>query len=209
MSFEGTLGPFVQGPSRSRRLRLSVAASFAGAFVAAALGVFALAWTAGAALGAADLPLAWRRGLAAAALGAFAALDAAALHRSRYCPLGWRRQTPRRLMYRHGAVTVAAAWGFDAGLVVTTFRVAALTWGALAFAVLGLAPWWAGLGYGLAFAVPLTVLLFTHRAGRVAAAAEPADPGLESLLGRRGQVQMASLVLLGAAGVVLLLELLA
>jgi len=197
----------VQGSSRSRALRLTVTASFAGAFVAGAVAVFAAARFLGAALGVSALPVEWRLGGVAVLLAGLAAVDLVALRRGSYCPLGWRRQTPKALMRLPSAPAVAAIWGFDTGLAVTTIRVAALSWGALAFAFLGLAEWWVGVAYGVGFALPVTVLLWTHGVGPSSVAESPTDPGLAALAGRRPLVQIGSAALLAASGVVVLLAL--
>ncbi|HMB54539.1 MAG TPA: hypothetical protein VKU40_14580 [Thermoanaerobaculia bacterium] len=198
----------MQGPSHSLNLRLRVSAAFAGAFLLAAVAIFALASALGHLLGLAGLPLAWRHALAAAALVALAAVDVASLRRASYCPLGWRRQTPRGLRYRHPPVRVAALWGLDTGLAFTTFRVAALTWGAFVLSLLGFAGWWLGLAYGLGFVIPTTWLLWSRRVGR-AAAQGGVDPGLESLLRRRPLIQFVSSLLLAAVGAALIVEWLA
>ncbi|MBO2459000.1 hypothetical protein [Actinomadura violacea] len=70
-----------------------------------------------------------------------------------------RRQTPQAYFYRLGPARGAFLWGLDTGLVVTTFRVTSLTWGALAVTVLGLVPWWAGVAYAAGFLVPSAVLI--------------------------------------------------
>jgi hypothetical protein len=70
----------------------------------------------------------------------------------------WRRQTPKWFMHQFGPGTSALLWGLDAGLVVTTFRVTSLSWGALTVTLLGLAPWWVGAAYALAFVIPELVL---------------------------------------------------
>jgi hypothetical protein len=196
----------VQGQSRQRALRLQVGTVFGVAFLVGAVFVFATAFFLGAALQVGSVSLGWRQSIAAVGLVMLAAVDVVAMRQRRYSLIGLRRQTSKRLMYRYPPVTVAAAWGFDAGLAVTTFRVAALTWGALGLAFLGLSSWYIGLGYGLGFALPLTILLWTHRVGRAAVSSTPIDPGLESLLSRRPIVQLASATLLTAAGAVIALQ---
>src|SRR5262245_61895580 len=124
------------------------------AFVAGATGLFAVVYALGRLVGVGDMPADRRIVLAAAGLLALAALDVRAITRSTYCPLSWRRQTPKSLAHRGSATLVASAWGFDTGLAVTTVRVAAITWGAVLLAGLGLSGWFAGLGYGLGFALP-------------------------------------------------------
>lgn len=120
-----------------------------------------------------------------------------------YCPIGWRRQTPRILTRRYHMFVVATLWGFDTGLVVTTIRVAAVSWGALYLAALGLSPRWTGFAYGVGFALPFLILLVRPQLGRAARAATPADPGLETMLRMRSLIQGFSAVLLIASGGVL------
>lgn len=98
---------------------------------------------------------------------------------------------------------VATLWGFDTGLVVTTIRVAAVSWGALYLAALGLSPRWTGFAYGVGFALPFLILLVRPQLGRAARAATPADPGLETMLRMRSLIQGFSAVLLIASGGVL------
>lgn len=182
----------MQGPSRALWLRLAVATIFAAAFVSGAVLVFGISSIVGARVIGAMFTETWRLGAAAGALFALAAFDLIALRRGSYCSLGWRRQTPQRLIYFHTVPTVAAVWGFDAGLAFTTFRVAATTWGALTLALLGLASWWTGVVYGLAFALPLSALFFLS------------PPRVERMLAERRHVQFASALLLAACGVAIL-----
>lgn len=166
--------------------------------------MFALVSLLGRVGGVGDVPIDWRIGIGAVGLLALAALDLRAITKSTYCPLSWRRQTPKSLVHRRSATLVASAWGFDTGLAVTTVRVAAITWGAILLAGLGLASWSAGLGYGLGFALPFVVLLWTHRVGRVARSPAPVDPGLESMLARRRPLQALSAALLTGGAVLLI-----
>jgi hypothetical protein len=168
-----------------------------------------VAGAAAAALGIAHLPVPWRLALAGAGLLSLAAADLRSISRSTYCPIGRRRQTPRALLRRYHMLAVATLWGLDTGLVVTTFRVAAVSWGALYLAALGLSPRWTGLAYGAGFAAPLLLLLFRPRLGLAARAAAPADPGLEAMLGMRSVAQGCSAALLVASGGVLLARLVA
>lgn len=179
---------------------------FAAAFVAGAALIFWLVTAAGNLLGLPHLMWRWRASLAAFVLFLLAAVDLVAIAKATYCPIGWRRQTPRALMRRHSMPVVALVWGFDTGLLVTTFRVAAISWGALLLSALGFSPWWAGVGYGLGFTLPFFLLLFRPRLGRASRDAAPADPGLEAMLGMRPALQSASAALLSASGVVLLLS---
>jgi hypothetical protein len=102
---------------------------------------------------------------------------------------------------------VASVWGFDTGLAVTTFRVAAATWGAMLLTMLGLSGWQTGIAYGIAFTIPITILMWTHRAGRMAVTLEPGDPGLGELLGMRPAWQVKSAVVLTAGAAMLVGEL--
>jgi hypothetical protein len=106
-------------------------------------------------------------------------------------------------MRRRSMFVVASVWGFDTGLAVTTIRVTAATWGALLLALLGLSGWQTGIAYGLAFAVPVTVLMWTHRLGRIADAQTPVDQGLLQLLNQRLVWQTISAALLVAGSVML------
>lgn len=103
-----------------------------------------------------DVRLAVALVLAALAAGA----DVLAIARARMAP-GFARQTPKGVAddpNRPWWVT-PLIWGGDTGIVGTTFRVSSTSWLLLATALLGLAPWWAGAVYGLAFAVPLAVVV--------------------------------------------------
>jgi hypothetical protein len=169
-------------------LRVRVLVAFAAAFVAGAVVIFTAASLAGLAAGVALIPSTWRVLIAATVFAALAVIDVVSIRKRRYCPIGWRRQTPRRIGDRGLGPTVSAAvWGFDTGIIVTTFRVAAITWGALAMAALGLAPWWIGLGYGLGFAIPIMVMLVAQN---------PDSESLQRLLGKRSILQFASAVAL-------------
>lgn len=194
----------MQGPSHNRLLRVRTSLALGISFVVGATAVFTSVHVLVQALGVMDLPFAGRASLSAAGLLTLAAIDVQAARTSTYCPLGRRRQTPKSLMYRHSPTFVAAVWGFDIGLAVTTVRVAALTWGAFLLVGLGMATWFIGIGYGIGFAVPIVVLLWTHKAGRLATAPGPVDPGLESMLAKRTTLQVFSAGLLTASGVILI-----
>lgn len=143
--------------SRNRLARIGAATAFASAFIAGAVVTFGIASLLGA-TALASLPLVVRERIAVGALIALAIFDVIAIRRKTFCALGRSRQTPKTFAFRFNTVITAAAWGFDAGLALTTFRVAAITWGALVLALLGLADWSSGLAYGVAFAAPLIVL---------------------------------------------------
>jgi hypothetical protein len=181
-----------------------VLAIFAVAFLTGALAIFGAAGLAGEALRVDRLPFAWRAGGAAAVLVALACLDFFSVKKDRYCPLGSRRQTPKSLLYRHAATTVAAVWGFDTGLAVTTIRVAAITWGALAMTVLGVSSWWAGFGYGIGFLVPVVASILAQSPSEQPTPGPSLGLRLQGQLASRGQAQLASAVLMLAAAAVLL-----
>lgn len=168
-------------------------AIFATTFVCGAMIVFGLSSLAGSGLTAIAVSVAWRTRVGATTLVALAFIDLVAIRQNHICPLGVRRQTPALLIYRHAVPTVAAVWGFDTGLAVTTFRVAATTWGALVLAMLGLATWWTGIAYGLSFTVPLIILMMS----------QPVE-NVERLIPGRRVAQFASALLLLAGGVLLM-----
>ena len=99
---------------------------------------------------------------------------------------------------------VASIWGFDTGLAITTIRVAAATWGAILLTLLCLSGWQTGIAYGLAFTIPITILMWTHRAGRCSQ--EPGDGGLRELLDKRPVWQTISAAILIAGGIMLACE---
>lgn len=91
-----------------------------------------------------------------------AGADLLAIGRARMAP-GLSRQTPKGLADDPDKPwwITPLIWGGDTGIIGTTFRVSSTSWLLLATALLGLAPWWAGAVYGLAFAVPLAVTVRT------------------------------------------------
>ena len=194
----------MQGSTSRRSLQVRIAAAFVAAFLSGALTIFAIVSVVGVALGLTQLPFEWRVGLAGVGLLPLAAVDLRAIAKSTYCPISWRRQTPRSLLRRYRITVAVSVWGFDTGLIVTTFRVAAVGWGALFMAALGLLPLWAGLGYGLAFTLPFLVLLTRSRLGRSSMDAAPSDPGLESMLRRRAAIQgVSAALLITSAGILI------
>lgn len=182
-------------------------AAFIVAFLAGACAVFALVHAAATALGVGGLSFDARVAVAGAGLLPLAVADLRARRKGTYCPITVRRQTPRALMRGHRMDVVASLWGLDTGLVVTTFRVAAIGWGALLLTALRLSPPWIGLVYGLGFSLPFLFMLFRPQVGRASRAAAPADPGLEALLRLRGLAQDLSAALLVASGGLLLTRL--
>src|SRR5262245_55669558 len=106
---------------------------------------FALAHAIGAVLQVSQLPVTSRLGVAGVVLLALAVADVRSIRHKTYCPLSWRRQTPRALMRKYPPRLVALLWGLDTGVAVSTFRVSAATWGALVLAFLGFGTWWMGI----------------------------------------------------------------
>jgi hypothetical protein len=168
------------------------------AFVLGALLTFGIAFFGGATLQASRLEHSWVYGIVGVAFLGLAVLDVVAIKKKTHCPLGWRRQAPKDLIRKYPIATVAAAWGFDAGLTFTTFRVAALTWGALLFAAFGLSVWWVGVGYGLGFAIPWLIMVCR----------QPPNPAkqIHAKFKMRGTAQLISAVLLLTSALVLLSE---
>lgn len=174
-------------------VRVRVMAAFAIAFLSGAIVIFSLAALAGTRIAA--MPLDWRIAAATVSLLALALVDVLSLRRKTYCLLGMRRQARQTLAHRRRVETVAAVWGFDTGLAVTTFRVGAVTWGALVLTVLGFTSWWSGVVYAIAFTLPLLVFLLTEQSAE----------RLVGLLQRRPAVQTASAALLATSGILIAL----
>ena len=202
----GTIGPLVQGSLPRLRWRLQITALFVTAFLAGAASIFFLLFLLGVTVQVQQLPLSLRRCVAAAGLFTLASMDVWARSKGTYCPMGLKRQTPRGLRLQHSMFVVASIWGFDTGLAITTIRVTAATWGAILLTLLGLSGWQTGIAYGLAFAIPITILMWTHRAGRITDAQEPVDAGLAELLNKSLVWQTNSAAILIAGGVILVCE---
>jgi hypothetical protein len=200
----GTIGPLVQVALPRMSWRLQMTACFVTAFLVGAVSIFFVVFLLGVTAQVEQLPLSLRRCVAAAGLVALASMDLWARCKGTLCPMRWNRQTPRRLRFRYPMIVVVSIWGFDTGLAITTFRVAAATWGAILLTLLSLSGWQTGLAYGLAFTIPITILLWTHRSGRCSQ--EPGDGGLGEL-GKKGPVwQTISAATLLAGGVMLVCE---
>jgi hypothetical protein len=127
---------------------------FAGAFAVSSFIVFAIPGAIGAAarvlLTSND-----RLMVALAVLVAALATDLYSTLRKTWCPVTLRRQTPKAIISQHGGGRAAIAWGLDTGLVFTTFRMSSICWALLLLDLLGIAPWWIGLGYAAGFLIPL------------------------------------------------------
>jgi hypothetical protein len=194
----------VKGSSCSLGLRIRALVIFALAFVAGSVLVFGAVSIGGTAFRLTRLPLQWKLSVLIASLIALALIDLAAIRMGRYCPLGWRRQTPKTLGQIHRVTTVLAFWGFDTGLTVTTFRVGAITWGALVITGLGLSPWWIGFGYGLAFIFPLFILILTRSCDASVGSANTLASKLNRQIKQRPLVQSGSAIGLLAVAIFLI-----
>lgn len=76
---------------------------------------------------------------------------------------GLSRQTPKVLLHMGQAFWVTPLfWGLDTGSIWSTYRVSFCSWLLLLLAILGLAPEWAGILYGLAFVVPLSMVMYAR-----------------------------------------------
>jgi hypothetical protein len=174
---------------------LAVTASFALAFISGALVTFSVASGIGLAVKAV-VPASTLVVASVLILIGLAGLDVFSLRRGSYCKFGFIRQTPQRIQYRQTIISTAIAWGFDTGLAVTTVRVTASTWAALALCTLGFASPLAGIAYGVSFALPVALLLWNPRIGAAATADTAGDPGLVRQLRFRPVAQLISTVAL-------------
>jgi hypothetical protein len=146
----------VQGQSLRRHVRMQL--EFGAAFLLTCLVVFALMWLLGDAI---SRTLTWLdRGLLVLfVIAPFLVLELVDVGNGRStCSISRRRQTPKRIAYEHGWRRTAWAWGVDTGSVVSTYRVSAATWAALALTGVGAGFPWLGGVYALAFVGPLLVL---------------------------------------------------
>jgi hypothetical protein len=157
VSFVGAVRPLVQGENST--VRRSHAAALASSFVLSSFTVFAVTAVVGGGLGVGAVPYSLRLGVCAAAGVALACVDALRVRRGRTCSVGAQRQTPRSLMSTRSPLAACVAWGADTGLVVSTVRVTGLSWLGLLLVLAHVVPWWSGVAYGLAFALPLLGLL--------------------------------------------------
>lgn len=151
----------------------------------------------------ASLPLSVRVSLTVLLLIGLAVVDLISIRNKRYCHLGWRRQTPKILIHRYKITTVAAIWGFDTGLAITTFRVAAVTWGALIMAGLEFSSWWIGFGYGMGFTLPLLIQFLLLKSDSKTDAPGSLSSKLEKFIAKRNVIQFGSATLLFLTAIVL------
>jgi hypothetical protein len=141
---------------QTRKNHFGLLARFAVMFAISSFLVFAIAGAIGQ-LGKRSLPSPAQAAMLFAALSAAILLDAYSLRRKTWCPITPRRQTPKMIFYTFGAQRAALAWGADTGLVFTTYRISSISWALLLLDLLGIAPWWVGLGYSAGFLAPLVI----------------------------------------------------
>src|SRR5262249_50797602 len=88
--------------------------------------------------------------------------------------------TPRHLIATVPRPIGGLLWGLDTGSVFSTFRASAASWATALLIMDGWAPWWIGGGYGVAFSVPLGLLILVGEArARLINALSPRE-GLET-----------------------------
>ncbi len=139
------------------RVGLATATGFGAAFLTSATGVFWLLCALGR-VPATVLPNSLRAVVAIVVLSIAMISDLVDLRRgSGHSVLSWRRQTPRSIAHDFGARRAAIAWGFDAGLGFTTYRMTATFWSVVVLAICGFAPWWTGAAYAAGFLLPLAL----------------------------------------------------
>jgi hypothetical protein len=194
----------VKGRNIAIGRRITVVTLFAVAFLGGAVAAFALVYGLGRALNTEAWPVDFRALAAGMVLFCLALSDLYAFYNKTYSPLSVQRQTPRVVMRRYRPEIVVLIWGLDTGLAATTFRVAAATWGSFILVFLAFGTWWTGLFYGVAFVLPLMLVIWGSRVGRAAYASEPVDPGLGRLAAARPAAQLASAALLALSGWVLI-----
>ncbi len=194
----------MQGSKDPLWKRISVSLVLATSFVVSAMLIFTLASLLGVFVSA-FVPKTVLLNTAAIVLILLAAVDLYSWARSSYCAIGFIRQTPQVLQRQLGPLATAFVWGFDTGLSVTTIRVTACTWAALALSLLGLSNPWAGLFYGLAFGIPVAILLWNPRLASASTSRDDSDPGLARQLDVRPTAQLVSVALLSAGALMILL----
>lgn len=118
-------------------------------FVASATAVQALVWLIGPYIWT-DKPASW---IVLPAVSLLAVLDLT--HDRLHLTPMLKRQTPQRWMWILPPRVFGLLWGIDTGSMVSTFRASASSWAVFILAFLHDAPWWIGLVYGVAFALPL------------------------------------------------------
>jgi hypothetical protein len=150
----------VQGPDEKRSRTQT--ASFAVGFAASAVATFGLLWWVGR-----DLDLGESEAAVAASLVLLVALvaaDARANRANAWTSLGPKRQTPKLLKEVLPPQLVGLAWGLDAGVPFTTFRVTTATWAIVVLSLLGEGSPLVGPAYAAAFLGPLLWALWPGHA---------------------------------------------
>jgi hypothetical protein len=133
-----------------------------------------------------------------------AVLDVRAVRRRSYSA-GWERQTPKALAHVGTAWWVTPLlWGLDTGLIWTTYRVSFCSCVLLVLVVLGAAPPWTGLVYGLAFAAPLVVAVLRPvtavRRDCDVSGRRPTSPRIAQLIGVAALLMLSAGVLWAGRG---------
>jgi hypothetical protein len=176
------------GEGQARQAHAGLMVRFAVAFAASSFLVFALAGAIGQ-TAKQLLPSLVQAMALFVILSAAILLDLYSLRRKTWCPITPHRQTPKMIRHTFGERRAALAWGADTGLVFTTYRMSSISWAVLSLDLLGIAPWWVGLGYSAGFLVPLVLgcSLGSRRFGD--------STGLGVALARHGTVARATCVL--------------
>ena len=109
------------------------------------------------------VPLRWLLGVLVAAGVVGIVVDLRAV-RARWLSIGLGRQTPKSLQFlgEHAWIT-PLVWGFDTGLIWTTYRVSFCSWLLLLMAVTGFAGPGAGAAYGMVFSIGLLAEMLLDR----------------------------------------------
>ncbi len=127
--------------------------------------------------------------------------DLLALRRQKLYPSGPRRQAMQGLMFsRLSWRSVAFAWGFDAGLGLTTYRVTSGVWIFVLWALVGYADATLFVGYGVGFGFGL---FCAARFARMPVLASGGDDIERRRAGAMARAQVIYLATLGGTGIAL------
>jgi hypothetical protein len=151
----GASGPLVEGDNVTPHRHTAPVWYLTVGFLLSSVTVLAVAHAVAEASGTPHLPGPVRQALALGGCVACCLVDLGVVRRRRACSIGPHRQTGKNLLFRYGPRLGPFLWGLDTGLAVTTFRMTTLTWAAIGLSLLGLAPWWVGVAYGVGFSAPL------------------------------------------------------
>lgn len=138
-------------------LRAQMLPTLVSGFMAASLIVFAVVHYAGARIHSQSLGVA-----AVLASAVLVACGLADLFVPQFRGTLVKRQTPHTIAFSRSAAATGLIWGLDTGSVFSTFRASPSSWGALALAFVGWGPWWIGVGYGVGFVAPLSLLVISY-----------------------------------------------